>query len=59
MKITRAMRFFRFLATARPAEVEPEPLGPAEQAMAEDGFTSLTRYLAVRPFPQQQDRSAA
>lgn len=34
----------------------PEPLDPAEQAMAEDGFTSLARYLAVRPFPQQQDR---
>ncbi|WP_327435685.1 hypothetical protein OG279_09460 [Streptomyces sp. NBC_01201] len=37
---------------------EPE-LTPAEQAAAEDGFTSLAAYLAVRRFPQQQDRRAA
>ena len=32
---------------------------PAEQAAAEDGFTSLAAYLARNPFPRQQDRSAA
>ncbi|MGP3752170.1 hypothetical protein [Streptomyces sp. IBSNAI001] len=37
---------------------EPE-YDPAEQAAAEDGFTSLAAYLAVRPMPQQQDRRAA
>lgn len=44
-----------------PADPTPdeEPLTPAEQAMAEDGFTSLAAYLAVHPMPQQQDRRAA
>jgi hypothetical protein len=37
---------------------EPE-YDPAEQAAAEDGFTSLRRYLAIHPMPRQQDRSAA
>lgn len=31
----------------------------AEQAAAEDGFTSLAAYLAQRPMPRQRDRSAA
>jgi hypothetical protein len=37
---------------------EPE-YDPAEQAAAEDGFTSLAAFLARHPFPRQQDRSAA
>ncbi|MFC8282896.1 hypothetical protein [Streptomyces cyaneofuscatus] len=32
---------------------------PAEQAAAEDGFTSLAAYLAQHPMPRQRDRSAA
>lgn len=35
---------------------EPTPLDPAREAMREDGYTSLAQYLAVAPFPQQQDR---
>ncbi|MEU5716598.1 hypothetical protein AB0G71_12545 [Streptomyces sp. NPDC020403] len=45
-----------------PADLTPdeEPeYDSAEQAAAEDGFTSLSRYLAVRPMPRQQDRRAA
>ena len=38
---------------------EREPLTPAEQAAGEDGFTSLAAFLAVSPFPQQQDRRHA
>lgn len=32
---------------------------PAEQAAAEDGFTSLAAFLARRPFSRQQDRRAS
>ncbi|MFZ4264470.1 hypothetical protein [Streptomyces arboris] len=39
-------------------EDQPE-YDPAEQAAAEDGFTSLAAYLAQHPMPRQQDRSAA
>lgn len=38
---------------------DEEPVDAAEQAMAEDGYTSLARYFAARPFPQQADRRAA
>jgi hypothetical protein len=44
-----------------PADQTPdeEPLDPAEQAAAEDGFTSLAQFLAAHPMPQQRDRRAA
>lgn len=44
-----------------PADLTPdeEPLTPAEQAAAEDGYTNLAAYFARRPFPQQTDRRAA
>lgn len=38
---------------------DEEPVNAAEHAMAEDGFTSLARYLAVHPMPQQRTQDAA
>ena len=38
---------------------DEEPIDPAVQAAAEDGYATLRRYLAHHPMPHQQDRRHA